>query len=167
MQFRMRELQEDSVPLALQGEVAIPELARANVTVEAVGPFKVVGQAELSKSICHVVAVVETEISYRCSRCLTVFPTQLKSDIDELFTERVDKSNEDVHLVTEWVVLDPYVEESAQLALDIQPLCKQDCKGLCATCGQDLNVGNCSCTGESVDPRLEALRDLLSGPQSE
>lgn len=167
MQFRMRELQEDSEPLQLKGEVQVPDLARENVNVEAVSSVHVVGQAGLSKSICHVTAVIDTTISYRCSRCLTVFPTGLKSDIDELFTERMDKSDEDIHLVTEWVVLDPYVEEAAQLALDIQPLCKPDCKGLCPTCGQDLNTGTCSCKDESVDPRLEALRDLLSGPESE
>ena len=50
-------------------------------------------------------------------------------------------------------------EEFAQ-ALPFRPLCRQDCAGLCAKCGRNLNQGACQCEQESVDPRLEKLRGL-------
>ncbi|MBR2724398.1 MAG: DUF177 domain-containing protein, partial [Ruminococcus sp.] len=40
-------------------------------------------------------------------------------------------------------------------------LCKDDCKGLCFKCGADLNTSACSCDTRVIDPRLEALRQLL------
>ena len=39
-------------------------------------------------------------------------------------------------------------------------LCRPDCKGLCATCGADLNEGPCQCE-EQIDPRLAPLKALL------
>ena len=46
------------------------------------------------------------------------------------------------------------------LEMDMQTLCSEDCKGLCARCGADLNLGPCSCKKE-IDPRLAALAKLL------
>lgn len=44
------------------------------------------------------------------------------------------------------------------LALPVKPLCKPDCKGLCASCGVNLNTGACTCPEAEGDPRLAALR---------
>ena len=46
------------------------------------------------------------------------------------------------------------------MALPMKPLCKPDCKGLCPSCGKDLNLGACGCTHETIDPRWEALKAL-------
>ena len=39
--------------------------------------------------------------------------------------------------------------------------CQPDCAGLCPECGQNLNLGECSCPRGVLDPRLEALKELL------
>lgn len=46
------------------------------------------------------------------------------------------------------------------LAMPVKPLCKRECKGLCAQCGEDLNTGSCTCEKQNLDPRLAALRGL-------
>lgn len=46
------------------------------------------------------------------------------------------------------------------LALPVKPLCREDCKGLCAACGADLNQGGCACDNDEPDPRMAALRNL-------
>lgn len=51
--------------------------------------------------------------------------------------------------------------EEFALALPSAPLCRKDCKGLCAACGADLNKGQCACRKEEGDPRLAVLRDLV------
>ncbi len=51
--------------------------------------------------------------------------------------------------------------EEFSLALPMKPLCRPDCKGLCAECGQNLNVGDCSCGKDEGDPRLAVLRNLM------
>ena len=50
--------------------------------------------------------------------------------------------------------------EEFLLALPVKPLCGDSCKGLCPSCGQDLNAGPCGCGGADLDPRLAALRGL-------
>lgn len=50
--------------------------------------------------------------------------------------------------------------EEFSLALPITPLCKPDCKGLCAACGANLNIASCNCARDNADPRLAALRNI-------
>jgi uncharacterized protein len=54
----------------------------------------------------------------------------------------------------------PYVREQVLLAAPPSPLCKEDCKGLCPSCGQDLNTADCGHREEKIDPRWEALKGL-------
>lgn len=56
--------------------------------------------------------------------------------------------------------LDPIVREQVLLALPLYVVCKDDCKGLCSVCGQNLNERECGCERKMVDPRLAALKDI-------
>lgn len=40
-------------------------------------------------------------------------------------------------------------------------LCKPDCKGICPTCGRDLNEGMCDCDNFVPDPRMAAIKDIF------
>ena len=50
--------------------------------------------------------------------------------------------------------------EELVLSLPTKPLCRTGCKGLCQTCGHNLNLAPCSCSDTHGDPRLSALRSL-------
>ena len=52
------------------------------------------------------------------------------------------------------------IRQYTVMALPIKPLCRQDCSGLCPTCGADLNEKRCDCTPE-IDPRWEKLNTLV------
>ena len=41
-------------------------------------------------------------------------------------------------------------------------LCKEDCKGLCPVCGQNLNHGDCGCERKALDPRMAKVLDVFS-----
>jgi uncharacterized protein len=56
--------------------------------------------------------------------------------------------------------LAPGIREQILLALPPSPLCKEDCQGLCPTCGKDLNEGACECDRTVTDPRWEALKAI-------
>ncbi|MDX2013503.1 MAG: DUF177 domain-containing protein [Myxococcaceae bacterium] len=57
--------------------------------------------------------------------------------------------------------LDPIVREQVLLALPVTVLCREDCKGLCATCGQDLNEKDCGHSEKKeIDVRLAKLKDI-------
>ncbi len=50
--------------------------------------------------------------------------------------------------------------EEFMLSLPMRPVCKENCQGLCPTCGINLNENSCACTQDEGDPRLAALRTL-------
>jgi uncharacterized protein len=54
--------------------------------------------------------------------------------------------------------LSELMREQFYLALPMKPLCREDCKGLCAQCGTNLNTGTCDCAPVWEDPRLAALK---------
>jgi len=57
--------------------------------------------------------------------------------------------------------LDPIVREQVLLALPVSVVCRDDCKGLCPKCGQNLNERDCGHGAEKeIDPRLARLKDL-------
>ncbi|HEY6146875.1 MAG TPA: DUF177 domain-containing protein, partial [Thermoanaerobaculia bacterium] len=73
----------------------------------------------------------------------------------------LDKDDLDVYFYDEpEVSVAPIVEERIQMAVPMKPLCREDCLGLCPTCGKDLNQGPCNCRDEAIDPRWEALSKL-------
>ena len=107
---------------------------------------------------------VATTIHGICDRCAAEFDRSIDFPIDVvLVTELSNEENED-----EWVFplegdsadLDDIVRTVFVLNLDSKLLCKDDCKGLCHRCGQNLNDGPCGCQKE-LDPRFAALRQLL------
>jgi len=55
------------------------------------------------------------------------------------------------------------VRQYRETVLEIKPLCRPDCKGICPTCGADLNEKDCGCAGLVVDSRLASLAALLEG----
>ena len=62
--------------------------------------------------------------------------------------------------VDEQIDLEEALRAELLLALPIAPLCRDDCKGLCARCGKDLNEGPCACPPEPKDDRWAALRSV-------
>ncbi len=56
--------------------------------------------------------------------------------------------------------LTPAMREQILLSIPPSPVCREDCKGLCPSCGKDLNDGACGCDRTVVDPRWEALKGL-------
>jgi uncharacterized protein len=44
------------------------------------------------------------------------------------------------------ILLDRFVGEMLALGVPVQPLCQEDCRGLCPRCGIDRNLEACTCT---------------------
>jgi uncharacterized protein len=95
-----------------------------------------------------------------CRRCLGPVDGELHVDVQELF-EATPREGESYRLGHHTVDLEPLAREALTLDLPLAPLCSAGCRGLCATCGADLNAGDCGCPPADADPRwagLDALR---------
>ena len=55
---------------------------------------------------------------------------------------------------------EPILREQLLLSLPMYVVCRDDCRGLCSSCGQDLNERPCSCEPAGIDSRLAILKDI-------
>ncbi|HVA86140.1 MAG TPA: DUF177 domain-containing protein [Candidatus Saccharimonadales bacterium] len=112
-------------------------------------------------------AKLHTAIVGVCSRCLRDIEIPLDLAIDEEVLPSVDLTTRapiDVSAEPEAerlnghheLELEPLVREAIQLAEPIAPLCREDCPGLCAVCGEEL-APHPHQHDEEIDPRMEAL----------
>ena len=96
---------------------------------------------------------LEQDFSAVCSRCGEDFDFTVKVP-DFVSSLEVDEKTEFVDLTDE-------LRQSIILALPSYPVCRQDCRGVCVTCGKNLNEGPCSCSHSERDSRWGALDALV------
>ena len=96
------------------------------------------GKATYKDEIIILKAKLKGNLELVCSRCLDTFIYPIDIDI---------------------------VEKAIISTLPIKRLCKEDCKGLCQSCGANLNKEECSCNNEDIDLRLADLKALLNNKE--
>lgn len=147
-----------------------PELA---VGLEAVPEGVLSGSVRLVHTNTGILARghISATATAACARCLEPVQVALDFDLEEVYTPTIDiitgkalvPDEEDQALwIDEHHILDlaEVLRQDALIAMPLHVLCRPDCKGLCPTCGQNLNEGPCTCQAET-DPRWAALADLL------
>jgi len=98
-----------------------------------------------------------------CVRCLDDVSTEVDADIQELFVYpgRAQQEDEDVicEIEDELIDLEPAIRDAVVPALPFQPVCRDDCPGLCSECGARL-ADDPGHRHEVTDPRWAALSSL-------
>ena len=126
------------------------------------------------KEAFRLVGTVRTELELPCSRCLEPFRFPVDVEFDLRYLPQPDVSPEEEREVAEedletsfyrdeQIDLNELLREQFYLALPMKPLCRDECRGLCAQCGTNLNAGTCDCSPGWEDPRLAALKQLKTG----
>jgi uncharacterized protein len=118
-------------------------------------------------------ADLATSLQAACSRCLRDIEVPIDIAIDEEVLPSVDLQtgrpldiapgldDEPLRLTDHHELdLETPVREAILLAEPIAPLCREDCPGLCPTCGERLDEGTHDHPIDDIDPRLEALRSF-------
>jgi uncharacterized protein len=136
--------------------------------VEFTGRFETVGHFVCARCL----EPVDRKVSGRFSLLLVAPPADEEQEEEEASAERadMDEDAEDVYRLDERgaVDMEQVLREQLDLALPLRALCSEDCRGLCAGCGADLNRETCRCEPE-VDERwagLEELKRQLEGGSS-
>jgi uncharacterized protein len=102
-----------------------------------------------------------------CVRCLDTVEGEVEADIQELYVypgrtpDGVEEEDELRELQDDLIDLEPVLYDSLVPALPFQPVCRDDCPGLCSECGARL-ADDPGHTHESTDPRWAELQHLLS-----
>jgi uncharacterized protein len=101
-------------------------------------------------------------VNRECARCLEPFEHSIPVKIEELYasphpigdTEFFVGQNAQLDLA-------PLLRAEVLIALSHRQYCQEDCQGLCATCGTNLNHDSCDCEKDYIDPRMAKLKELL------
>ncbi|MBL1079188.1 DUF177 domain-containing protein [Nocardia sp. 2] len=110
-----------------------------------------------------VTGTVSAPIDGECSRCLEQFSDEIELQITELFaypdsaTEQTTEEDEIHRLVDDMIDLEPVVIDAVGLELPLQPLCEEDCAGLCPECGVRMAIAGSDHNHEILDPRWAKL----------
>ncbi len=161
-------------------EELAPETLDLGCDVRQSGPLSASGRATLIEErhghkgviqdirvVGHMVAPVEL----LCARCLEPVAQQVHRDFDLLYRPRgSDAGREEISVTQaeaeigyytgEGLLLEEVLREQILLAVPYRVICREECKGLCPHCGQNLNLGACQCPAAPPDLRWEALRGL-------
>jgi uncharacterized protein len=144
--------------LAVGSEVFVPRSpARFDVWLTNTGTSVVSGGS------------VVAEVIATCSRCLCEFPLSIEGTVDGFYVEHGREEgipeDQDYEFISPEGIVDvlPSVMVALVLEAPFAPVHDEDCAGLCASCGADLNAGPCGC-GDAVaeDNPFAALGSLLT-----
>ena len=121
---------------------------------------------------CLIRGKIRGKVILPCNRCLEDTIVALEHDFDEFeaYPDADGPALDSDDLMPEeslvtmkdgllFLDLASLLWEDYSLALPDKPLCRLDCKGLCPSCGHNLNLGQCGCAAESGDSRFEVLRN--------
>jgi uncharacterized protein len=101
-----------------------------------------------------------------CRRCLNPVIGETTATFQEMYSLK-PVEDETYPIAHDQVDLELVAREAILLALPLAPLCREECAGLCLTCGADLNESTCSCAPADGDPRWAALDGLRFEPQEQ
>lgn len=97
-----------------------------------------------------------------CSRCLDEISDDLEIEIQELFMYRPEQEDDFV-VEQDRIDLEQALIDSVVPALPLQPLCSEDCAGLCSRCGVRMDEDPSHSHEDPIDPRFSALEGFGEG----
>jgi uncharacterized protein len=107
---------------------------------------------------------ISTKLNLNCDRCLELFEKTINYNFEVIYTseEEVDKDDHIMFLPPQEVEIDlkPYVYDTIMLNIPFKKVCSDTCKGMCASCGENLNHHACTCSKDKIDPRWDSLKEL-------
>lgn len=137
------------------------------------GVLRTRGKAELvtgSLGEIRVKGHVSVGMEADCDRCLESAKFPIDSDFELYYRPvaegygeevKIDQSEAEMGFYDgDGIALEEVMREFVLLALPMQRVCSEACKGICPVCGQNRNQRECGCHAEAVDDRWEALKNI-------
>jgi len=179
----LADINEDG--LSLVGEVTAEELGLTEDDAVVRGPLAVSLDLTNVEGLVAVTGVLESTIARECVRCLKEYEDPLAFSVRAAFIpepksaprhpKRVDprrsraevvevepeeKPDDQYQYQGNQLELAPMLREHVILSAPMQPLCSDDCLGLCARCGKNLNEGLCQCAEEPPIPTFRVVQGM-------
>lgn len=134
----------DKIPqegLELRGQID-PQKLSLNKNLQGmtfIGQLKAAARVKKTGGEVFIDINFEAPAEYTCARCLAKFQSVFKKD----FSVSYEVKPGDI------LDIDEDIRQEMILDYPMKVVCKPDCKGLCANCGQNLNISDCDCKNKS------------------
>ncbi len=171
--------------LSLVGEVTAEELGLTEDDAVVRGPLAVSLDLTNIEGLVAVTGVLEGTVVRECVRCLKEYEVPLAFSVRAAFipepkstprhpkridprkaraevveTEQEEDPDDQYQYQGNQLELAPMLREHVILSAPMQPLCSDDCLGLCARCGKNLNEGPCPCAAEPSIPTFRVVQGM-------
>jgi uncharacterized protein len=170
--FSVQDLEQRKIHF----DVVFPpgEIEFSDGTLKQVTPLEAQGVVELLNHTLGEIRIrghLTVRMGMECDRCLEAAQLPVDSDFD-LYYRPSDTGPDEEELEIdageaelafydgEGLELEEILREYVLLALPMQRICREDCKGICPVCGKNRNQIACECVIKSADDRWAALRNL-------
>jgi uncharacterized protein len=154
-------------------EAAPEELALNYIKYDFADPVTVDLKINYTENQYILRGQITTQAQTQCVKCLESFYLHLDAEVGWAVQEVSDPQEFADQEATEdfWFIergqtqidITSRVREIILVGLPDNPVCRSDCRGLCAHCGKNLNDGPCDCRETKIDSRWGPLKDLLKG----
>jgi uncharacterized protein len=149
------------------------EVGASTDAYRVVAPVSVAFDVYKDKDKFRLAGRVRSTLELACSRCLEAYELPVDLSFDLRYQPHthdrgegkgeVEIEEDDLNTAfyeNDEIDLGQLLQEQFYLALPMKPLCSDACRGLCPTCGTNLNRAPCDCQNQWEDPRLAGLRAL-------
>jgi uncharacterized protein len=178
MFIRIRDLEAEALQF---GREFPPGAIDLGAELKQTAPLQAEGRVELieerSPGVKATIKDIRLTGSFRgaielqCARCLEPVARPVQAEFDLLYRPLGAVQRDDEVSISEaeteigfykgdGLALEDVLREQILLAVPVKAVCRDDCRGLCPQCGQNLNHGKCECAPAAADPRWHALRDI-------
>ncbi|MCD7841989.1 MAG: DUF177 domain-containing protein [Lachnospiraceae bacterium] len=140
-------------------QIALPVLSYRfgdfRIIDSSAGVLQIENQGEQKISLT---GEIELTVEFPCARCLESVSRRLivRPELELDLKEKND------YIDGYYLDVDQVIHDEALLVWPERVLCRSDCRGLCVKCGQNLNLGSCSCADAPSDPRMAKILDIFS-----
>lgn len=134
-------------------------------------PLHIKGNIVNNGKALELNAVCTGIVKVHCARCMKELDQDVNFKVKEFFVQsdgENDDDDEDVVFFEGYNIdVKDIVVNHFLMNVSGKYLCSEDCKGLCPKCGADLNLGDCGCKNDDIDPRWAALADIMNRSTNE
>lgn len=148
----------DSMPVNFSGSLQIPEEYSKNRDVS----FDLNATIANTGKEYYLTGNVKAVLNLNCDLCLEPFSFELLCDIEEIFVKSNDEESEAWFFSDNIIDIEPAIVSNILLNMPMKVVCSNECKGLCPSCGHNLNDGDCGCNITYINPKFEMLRTLFN-----
>ena len=144
---------------SMGNEYPITDRSEVNLTLTNIAPNRALVEGEL-----------QLTFSIPCDRCLqsvevpltVIFSHEVAAPEGEEGISEGASDEEQCFVFGYELDTDTLINSEILIQMPVKVLCREDCKGICPTCGKDLNEGECGCDTFVPDPRMAAIKDIFN-----